>query len=509
LSTGSGRFRSGFRYSSSNGPADIAAADLDADGDQDVLVVARTSAAVTIHTNPGNGVFANAQLQSTANHTESMDAADIDLDGDIDLVTSDDQIRIHENPGDGNFEPYQTYQPPINPADVKLRDLNGDGFPDLLLGPDGEFPPYHFGSALNNGNGTFAPGTVTIVDSCGDGTIDAFDFDNDGDLDVALTEEGGCIGGDPLRLFVFENDGIGNFTLANVLLPPGGAKGIAGDDMNHDGNMDIVTAVVGGMGVYLGNGDFTFKDPLVTGPGRASAPSFVFTLVDLNKDGDLDVARLGFQTAPGTLYVGIKLGIGNGTFHPDVYYSGSSVLASGFEVANFITWTDVNTDGNPDVIVVNGASHDISLFLGNGDGTLGVHQRYGVGNGPLRGAAADFSGDGTPDVVTRIGLPPSGSTNALVLLRGVDQSPPVPPVGRAGVVRATLVDGESVAAGPSSLPITVSDPKTVPPDTAAGPAKLPNRRSITLRAHVGSSRALARWETQIGLPLDPILHGRL
>ncbi|SRR6266567_7455961 len=84
---------------------------------------------------------------------------------------------------------------------VSLPATNGDGFVDLIFAPDGNFPSFHFGTAVNLGNGTFAPTVVTNVFSCGEGTIDAADLDGDGDRDIVLTEEETCPGSDARILF--------------------------------------------------------------------------------------------------------------------------------------------------------------------------------------------------------------------------------------------------------------------------------------------------------------------
>src|SRR4029450_2101659 len=145
-------------------------------------------------------------------------------DGDIDIVTNngfniasnDAVIVVLKNNGDGTFVPGDsyTYPPPRNFGDIKLRDLNGDGFVDLLLAPDDDFPPYNFGTAVNNGDGTFASVVIHAVGSCAQAAIDAFELDGDGDRDVILTEEQGCPGVPQPRIFVFRNDGNMVFVLA-------------------------------------------------------------------------------------------------------------------------------------------------------------------------------------------------------------------------------------------------------------------------------------------------------
>jgi len=61
--------------------------------------------------------------------------------------------------------------------------------------------------------------------------------------------------------------------------------------------------------------------------------------------------------------------------------------------------TDANQDGNLDLVVVNTTSNDISVLLGNGDGTFQPPVNYAVGKSPVSVVAAvDFSGDGNIDI---------------------------------------------------------------------------------------------------------------
>jgi hypothetical protein len=125
----------------------------------------------------------------------------------------------------------------------------------------------------------------------------------------------------------------------------------------------------------------------------------------------------------GTERIGVAFGIGDGTFEPAVYYLGSSVEEN-LEVSTDIDAADINRDGRLDVVVTNFASNDLSLFLNKGGGSLGVHQRYGVGYAPLHSGFADFTHNGVPDVATVVGLPPSGAENVVVMLQGM--RPPFP-----------------------------------------------------------------------------------
>jgi hypothetical protein len=454
INDGTGGFKPSVRYEASQQTMEAALADADGDGDIDVLTVAQSSAAVTVHKNSGDGSFPVLPrnlvgLESNSfdgNFVQALEAGDIDRDGDLDLVENDEKTYILKNNGDGTFAPAISYTPPHNFAEVKLRDLNGDLKLDLLFGPDPNVPPYNFATAINNGDGTFAAGKITQLNACQGGSIDAFDFDRDGDLDVAVTEDGSCRSGAGGRIFIARNDGHANFTLAQPILPDCLPNGIAGADLNADGNIDLVTSGCNGPVVFLGKGDLTF------GPGITSSDvgPFRFKLSDLNHDGKLDIAMLLGQAGEMTQRIATALGNGDGTFAAAKLQSGSSVNET-FRIANDIDVADADGDGDFDVLVTNSASNDLSLLLNNGDGTLSPHQRYGVGNLPTFSAFADFNGDGTPDIASNIGLPQYGLKAAIVTLRNL-RSDTI--VGSPNVTITSPTNGSAYNA-PATIEVTV------------------------------------------------------
>src|SRR6476646_907521 len=359
-SNGSGGFNTPVYYEESQQTFDVGVVDLDKDGHGDVITVANSSAAVTVHENPGNGSFPVLTRYEVASLSDAVESADIDNDGDIDIVvngeldvaSNDPLLKILKNNGDGTFAPAIDYTPARNFADMKLRDINGDGFVDLIFAPDGNFPPYHFGTALNNGNGTFAPTLVTNVFSCGEGTIDAADLDGDGDLDIVLTEEETCQGGEA-HIFIFRNDGNQNFVrMADINLPGRLPHGLALAEVTGDNNIDIITALSDGMGVFPGNGNLTFGAPIIS----TTAP-FKFKMADFNGDGLLDVGMIMQQESFGTDTIATALGNGNGTFQAVRTQTGSSVFEN-LRISNDLEPGDVNGDGTPDLVVFNYALND-------------------------------------------------------------------------------------------------------------------------------------------------------
>jgi hypothetical protein len=167
---------------------------------------------------------------------------------------------------------------------------------------------------------------------------------------------------------------------------------VATADFNHDGKIDIVAANEGDgtVSILLGNGDGTFQ-PAQT--FAADSGSEGIGIGDFNHDGNLDLIVANPYSASGG-DVSVLLGNGDGTFQPPVnYLAGTS--------PDFVTVGDFNKDGKLDFEVVNSdySGGSVSVFLGNGDGSFQAPSTYGVGRSPTESAAADLNGDGNLDLV--------------------------------------------------------------------------------------------------------------
>jgi len=115
---------------------------------------------------------------------------------------------------------------------------------------------------------------------------------------------------------------------------------------------------------------------------------------DFNKDGNLDLA---FATTGPNRNVSIALGDGTGQF-------GAATNLNTSPPSALNTWSvavgDFNNDGNSDLVTANNATNNVSLLLGNGDGTFGAATYFPVGSSPYTVAVADFNGDGNLDLAT-------------------------------------------------------------------------------------------------------------
>ncbi len=309
-------------------------------------------------------------------------------------------VAVFLGNGDGTFRAGPTTQPSgmqVYPTMIG-GDFNGDGKPDLaILSYNGSTTSY-ITVLLGNGDGTFAApltGEVYNQGSTGGdvilGTLAAADFNGDGKLDLAVVGDYVSAGGVTILL----GNGDGTFTVGGPNLDPsGGFALIATGDFNGDGIPDFVTPnyfVFGGSPtIFLGKGDGTFNGPMPVSFTLAYFPTSV-VVGDFNGDGIPDLA---FSDLNG---VEIALGNGDGTFNetstspiqvPDELYS--------LQIGDF------NHDGKLDLAGLDNYAGQIVLLLGAGDGTFAVTATTPVVStsfiGPFQIAAADFNGDGVPDL---------------------------------------------------------------------------------------------------------------
>ena len=263
--------------------------------------------------------------------------------------------------------------------------------------------------------------------------------------------------------------------MPDIALPGRLPHGLALADVTGDGNIDIVTALPDGMGVFPGNGNLTFGAPIISTP----AP-YKFKMVDFNGDGLLDLGMIMQQPSFGTEMIGTALGNGNGTFQAVRTQTGSSVLEN-LRISDDLEAGDLNGDGIPDLLVFNYASNDVSVFIVNADGSLRPHRRYGIGNTPQLGTIADFDGDGRLDVAAAIELPPSGLHNAVVILRNVG-GPAGTPTPTPTVTATPTATATSTPAGSPTPTATATPTATSTTTPTATPTATP-RPKPTVRPH--------------------------
>jgi hypothetical protein len=121
------------------------------------------------------------------------------------------------------------------------------------------------------------------------------------------------------------------------------------------------------------------------------APSNV-AVGDFNGDGKQDLAVAN----SGSWNVSIFLGNGDGTFQQAIDFTAGSSPA-------FVAIGDFNRDGKLDLAVANGSANTVSILLGKGDGTFELPLQYNTGMAADYVAVADFNNDNKPDLFVSAG----------------------------------------------------------------------------------------------------------
>lgn len=171
-----------------------------------------------------------------------------------------------------------------------------------------------------------------------------------------------------------------------------GPTGVAAGDFNNDGRPDVAVANSedDGVTIHLGDGNGSFGAPTAIATGNIA---FNVVVGDLNGDAnqDLVVANYGNEMAMETGDISILLGNGDGTFT-----AAPTLTAENQPIATAIA--DFNGDGDNDLAICNYESMSISTFIGNGDGTFGAPTNITVGPRPHDVIAADLNNDGRVDL---------------------------------------------------------------------------------------------------------------
>jgi len=303
---GNGTFANPVYTNLNNGdPIAVFAADLDMDGDMDLAVYHNEpgSSHLDILKNNGSGVFTLAATYAPAILGQDITGADLDLDGDIDLILTDgwgsqDNVHVMLNNGAGTFSGPTTYSAGAWARGVVAQDVNSDGWPDLVVASSGD---NNVTVLLNDGAGHF-PAMASYATGAGPNGLFAYDLNHDGWLDLVTTHLGST------AVNVLLNNGAGGFA-APVPYAVGMNQYYAtGGDLDGDGDIDLACSGYGADSciVLLNNGAGVFDQVAKYAVG---ATPWGIASADFNHDGALDLATANYSASNVSVLFATGLGI--------------------------------------------------------------------------------------------------------------------------------------------------------------------------------------------------------
>jgi hypothetical protein len=413
-----------------------ASADLNQDGVSDLAIGTsdlNRGASLMTFLSEGSRNFAPEALFDAGSRVVAMEAADIDQDGDVDLVTNESSsVIVLSNHGDGTFASPVKFAIPVGSRGLLVADLSGDGRLDFLtrsrrLNSVTWLPNPH-------SDGGLAGSTFPVV--ADPVTFAAADFDGDGHVDLAVAGE------DDQRLSVLvqrpsvqgEAGLIGDRVLEEwVSLPTTSFGELGADDLNGDGLPDLVLGGRETLSIWFNPGNGRFDEV-----SEFAISAHQLLLVDVDEDGSHDLLAGAFDL--NTLQ--LVRNNGDGTFRPPqpfstdfrvmtaadydadgdvdlafpasapsivtIYWQGETSV-SGFsqEILDAvhrphgIAAGDLTGDGSADILTSNSGHQTYSLFTGRGDGTFEPASLRNLGETLSAVAIDDFDHDGTKDAMFR------------------------------------------------------------------------------------------------------------
>ena len=264
-----------------------------------------------------------------------------------------------------------------SPNAIAIADFNGDGKLDMAVTNEGDNT---VSILLGNGDGTFQSQSTFATGLAPDAIVSG-DFNGDGKLDLAVAN----FTDNTISMFLGNGDGTfaAGRTIAGVNRP---AAMITGDFRNS-GKLDlaVVDQADGVVSVLLGNGDGTFANKIDTSVGKGPT---ALVAGDFNGDGKTDLA----VTNGGSNSVSVLLGNSDGTFFKRIDF-GTGVGPSAIAAADF------NSDSRLDLAVTNKIDNTLSIFPGNGDGTFKGSTSFTTDAGPTALLSGNFSSSTLPDLI--------------------------------------------------------------------------------------------------------------
>ena len=431
----------------------IYSADIDSDGDNDILTIYENGNIRNIRlykNSNGLGTFTSQVLitlpnlnSASSEYDNGLDFTDFDGDGAIDILVRQaqlNQISWYKNTGNYSFGPEQIItNDALNARDAMAADVNGDEYQDIVaisIG-DGNVAWYQ----NTNGLGGFSVAKMVSYNAYFVNNADVGDLNGDGTPDIISTSHA-----DNKVAWYKNTDGEGDFSQPQLLISKTTSSARSGHarDMDGDGDLDVLYSY------YLdsfpndifnirwkeneGNGIFSTEHVIFVGP------TMIYNLYtsDVDNDGDVDVIAVLdtanlmllknsgagtfvqqlFTYPIGNLGYNSTLADVDGDGDVDVISKGSNkfawyenvdgqgnfntqhnILLSQYGPNRTLTTADLDGDGDQDILFI-GSQNKVGWFENtDGNGVFGPEIIIATVIHPLSVLALDIDGDGDQDIV--------------------------------------------------------------------------------------------------------------
>ena len=364
-------------------------ADLDDDGNLDLVAPGARGETISVLRGKPDGTFHPAEHFTGGDGASLSVLADFDRDGDEDLLISNQEARavsLVRGGAGARFDTYRSFHTNrsvpgtnVHANDGTAADMNGDGHPDVVLAQ--EEPDGFAGDLvvmLNDGTGKLGAPIVTRTDFQSEPPYLAVaDLNFDGKLDVVAVDDNFSLSRFVAKFFAGNGDGTFEPPLETELRYPGRPH-LAHFD--GDGSLDLFIATLDQTYVHPGRGNGTFGRAI-----QSSARAVDLFFGDLDGDGDTDVVSSEYRSAQALI------NDGSGRLIP-------TPVAS--DEIRVIALADFTADGRLDLLFGTGGGTELRPGIGNG--TFGAKVEFAMQPAPVPPfagpiATADFDGDGLLD----------------------------------------------------------------------------------------------------------------